>query len=159
MNAIIIEDEKLSAEYLCNLIKKIDKEIGLKVKGADPAFSKFLSNKIPKDTLLNGVPSYFIDSLIKNSNGGDSILAKIFLLKNAQFNSIYKINDIVFPNKAYCIIGYSCYWYDKKHEVYGVIEDMRLLSKTEHFICAEMLKKANSSNVDSIQIDHVELKR
>ena len=27
MNAIIIEDEKLSAEHLCNLLKKIDESI------------------------------------------------------------------------------------------------------------------------------------
>lgn len=130
-----------------------DKAFGQKFPAYSDTSSNFYKNKIPKDTLIYGQDYFYVDSLIKNKDGVDSILYKILLFKNPDFISNYKMGIIDFQDKEYCAVGYHIYYYEQQTALLGIIEDMRPLTKEENKICAAMLKRVMKYNTDSIKVN------
>jgi hypothetical protein len=125
-----------------------DKELGQKYSTYKDTSLNFYKNKTPKDTTIYGQHYFYIDSLLKNKDGADSVLSKLLLFKNRNFISNYKMGIANFGDKEYCPVGYHVFYYEQKMELLGVIENMRPLTKEENKICAAMLKKVLGGNTD-----------
>jgi hypothetical protein len=126
-----------------------DKELGQKFPAYNDTSLNYYKNKTPKDTTIYGQHYFYVDSLLKNKDGADSVLSKLLLFKNRNFISNYKMGLANFNDKEYCPVGYHVFYYEKKVELLGIIEDMRPLTKEENKICASMLKKVLGGNTDA----------
>lgn len=102
------------------------------------------------DTLINNIQcSYTKLNPIKKNN--DSVEIKMTLFKNKNFNSLYKIGGFKFPDKDYCIVGYSAYSPKKKAGFVQELNALRPLTELEKNICENMVIKSRSCIVDTIK--------
>jgi hypothetical protein len=124
--------------------KASEKEFGLKIQRQDNqhASNPALYKTLPVDTIINNTKCYYIDINLSLQNIDSTAYAqKIFLFRDKNFVSYYKLQNANYLDPKYCIIG--IYFFDKNKQQ-GFVEEpeaVRFLTKEELQICRESIKK------------------
>lgn len=132
--------------------KLIDKPFGLKLT---PATGNTDTTKIYaplEKSVVNNIPCFFSEIVSKNKTMADSITIKVLMLKDANFNSVYKINGVKYTDKNYCIAGLSIYYNNQKQGVLDEIDALRPLNEKEKEICENMVAKSRKYIIDTIKV-------
>lgn len=143
-NKLYYEFDKFSD--IGKIVKKgniLDKQAGLKFnfKNIDSVTSNSLFMP-PKEAIINNINCYTSDVVSTISKKQDSIVQKMILIKNAKFNSLFKINGVNFSDKNYCIVGFT-YCNLKSNQIYAQeIESMRILTEKELKICEDLIAQS-----------------
>lgn len=135
-----------SAASVIKAGKISEKEFGITFSVPDSAMMKGIFNKNMRDTLINGLPVYVIDSTALNESGETSFLFQFYLVKAKNFNSIYRLNKVVYPDTNYSIVGYHYSYPGLDAATTSSMETMRPLSKEEIAICSALVKKYLAAN-------------
>lgn len=135
-----------SAASVIKAGKVADKEFGVTFSAPDSAMMKGIFKQKIRDTLINGLPVYVIDSTAQNESGETSFLFQFYLVKAKNFNSIYRLNKIVYPDTNYSIIGYHYSYPGLDAATTSSMETMRTLTEKEIAICSALVKKYLAAN-------------
>jgi hypothetical protein len=122
-----------------------DKEFGIKPVAASPEANKEAdaTGKKPTysplvDTVINNIACYYTDEV---RNKSDSFGIRVYLVKNKQLTSIYKLLGGKWPNGEYCIVGMQAYLYEGGDGHTERIAELRPLTTTERKICESLITK------------------
>lgn len=102
------------------------------------------------DTLINNIQCSYT-KLIPTKKNNDSVEIRLTLVKNKNFNSLYRIGGFKFPDKEYCIVGYSAYSLKKNEGFVQELNALRPLTELEKDICENMVVKSKACIVDTIK--------
>jgi len=120
------------------------KEWGIKFRSyTNPqASNSALYKSKPKDTIINNVNCYYVDLDLSVLKLDTSAYAQtIFLYKDKNFTSFYKLWNATYADKKFGIIG--MHFFDKINKQ-GFAEEpdkLRVLTKEEEQICEAMIRK------------------
>jgi hypothetical protein len=128
-----------------------DKQLGFKFNSLGTGPPSDGSFTPPEKTVINNINCFITEIISNNKRENDSIDQKIVLIKNKKFNSLFKINGIVYPDADYCIVGFHIYDLKNKENFLQDIESMRPLTEKEKSICAKMVERSKSCVVDTIK--------
>jgi hypothetical protein len=107
------------------------------------------SEKIPetrlKDTLFSKMKAFYFDSTISGSTGKDSIIAKIFFIKNADILTVHRIYESNLIHGKYSLAGFYYHYIERDISILETMKDIRLLTTTERKICDRMIEKISKS--------------
>lgn len=100
---------------------------------------------------LHGV-DYFVSEVVgDDKNRRDSIKQEILLFKNRNFNSLFKINGVKFPDSEYCIVGFRITDLKTKQIFLKTPVSLRTLTAEEQKICRSMVEASKKARTDTIQ--------
>jgi hypothetical protein len=116
------------------------KEFGVRLSGEKNYNTENATLEEPKKIIINGVECYSAN-VVSKYNKFDTVESRILLMKNENFTSFYKINNIVFTDKKFCIVGIYAQHKIRKEGFSEEISDLRQLSTSEIEICESMIKK------------------
>ena len=126
--------------------KLTEKEMGFKFTFPPPDSTSDLSYAPVKKVILKNI-NYFVSEVVRSDKTkNDSMQSQAILVKNKNFNSLYKMNGVKFIDSNYCIVGFYFYDLKKKEGLLQEIESMRPLTKMEFDICANMVQNAKAGN-------------
>lgn len=105
----------------------------------------------PEKIIMNGVNCFYSEISQKDNGDGDSVRVKLLLVKNKNFNSIYKLNGESFSDNNYCIVGLDIYDFNRKQGLSEVIDALHPLTEKEKSICESMVQKSKTCITDTIK--------
>lgn len=117
----------------------------------DPISSEEIGYSAPVDTVINNIICFYSTVVPRNRNAIDSTVVKVILLKKPNFNSLYKIGGGEYPDKDYCIVGFSAYSFKNNDGFVQEVDALRPLTEKEKSICKSMLMKTKAAVVDTIR--------
>jgi hypothetical protein len=127
-----------------------EKETGTKgVSKLPDTLPKGVFFTVPRDTSINGIKCYQTELASSFSPVTDTSFS-ILLIKEKNFNSLFRIFGSEFVDKRYCIVGSSLFYKKEQAGFYDEIEGLRPLTITEENICESMIKKSKNCIIDTI---------
>ena len=93
----------------------------------------------PQVTSMNHIQCYYSHISYKDQTLKDSIDQGALIIKNKNFNSLYKIRGIEFTDTAYCVIGFRITRLLKGDGFVEQINNLRRLTEKEIRICKRMV--------------------
>ncbi|MEO7445870.1 MAG: hypothetical protein ABIT96_08155 [Ferruginibacter sp.] len=127
-----------------------NKEFGAKFSGNNRLGMETTQISKPKDTMINNIKCFYIH-VGTDVKGKDSLYQEIFLIKEATFNSLFKIGGYNFPDSEYSLIGFYSYNAKVRQGILQVIDDLRPLTELEIAICKNIVFKSKSYVTDTIK--------
>jgi hypothetical protein len=94
------------------------------------------------DTVINNIPCYYADQVRGKNDVQDTVGLRVYLVKNKQLNSIYKLLGGKWPNTEYCMVGLQPFFYENGAVYTERIANLRPLTTTERNICESLIRKA-----------------
>ncbi|MBK6379111.1 MAG: hypothetical protein IPF72_04945 [Chitinophagaceae bacterium] len=88
--------------------KLSDKEFGVRLNPSEKPDTTFFSP--PVEVLINKIKCFYTEVISKNKNMNDTFELKMTMIKNANLNSLYKINGAKFTDENFCIVGLNIYF-------------------------------------------------
>ncbi len=109
--------------------------------------SSYNKNQNLSDTTIWGHHLYYFKHTQKNKQEKDSIISFLYLLKKPGFLSLLEVtNGAYYPDRNYCLIGFSILDIKSNELLLCKLEDLRRLSREEEQICASMIKKVKKNH-------------
>jgi hypothetical protein len=124
-----------------------EKPLGIKPQRPDPNTAADSGTKKPSyspliDTVINNIPCYYADQVRDKNDAQDTVGVRVYLVKNKQLNSIYKLIGGKWPDNEYCMVGLQPYMYDGSGGFTERISNLRPLTTAEQKICESLIQKA-----------------
>ncbi len=124
-----------------------EKPLGIKPQRPDPNTAADSGTKKPSysplsDTVINNITCYYADQIRDKNDAQDTIGIRVYLVKNKQLNSIYKLIGGKWPDNEYCMVGLQPFMYDNGAGYIERIADLRPLTTAEQKICESLIQKA-----------------
>lgn len=128
-----------------------NKPTGLRLSSSQTSPVSAGSFTEPRSGRIHGV-DYFITDVNENKTGNhDSLKQELLLFKRKDFNSLFKVNGIKFPDPSYCIVGFRITDTKRNQIFLQTAEFLRPLTLEQEKICSAMVQASKQAKIDTIQ--------
>ncbi|MBK8519390.1 MAG: hypothetical protein IPL54_00440 [Chitinophagaceae bacterium] len=131
--------------------KLSDKEFGVRLNPSEKDTDTTVFYGPPVEVIINKIKCFYTEVISKNKNMNDTFEMKMTMIKNANLNSLYKINGAKFTDENYCIVGLNIYLPKQRQRYIEEVDAIRPLTEKEKAICESMLIKSKAAVIDTIR--------